>query len=150
MLEQILSALAELGLDRSEALRALMSEEDTLALVKLLLGIPADDDSEDALLQFVIQTVEGMILKYINHDTLPEPLHNVLAVMCVSYYKAAGLGSDESTTGPVSSVRRGDVTTSFTTASGASGSAQTFNLGTDSGDFFGWKTVLNEWRKLGW
>ena len=47
-------------------------------------------------------------------------------------------------------VKRGDGQTSFATGSGSSGSANTFNLGTDSGDFFGWKTVLNEYRVLRW
>ena len=68
--------------------------------------------------------------------------------MCVSYYKSAGLGTTTAAVGPVASVKRGDVQTSFATGSGSSGSANTFNLGTDSGDFFGWKTVLNEYRVL--
>ena len=91
-----------------------------------------------------------MILSYINQDTLPPRLENVLIVMCVSYYKSAGLGTTTVAVGPVASVKRGDVQTSFATGSGSSGSANTFNLGTDSGDFFGWKTVLNEYRVLRW
>ena len=83
-------------------------------------------------------------------DELPLELENVLAVMCVSYYKAAGLGTTAAAPGAVSSVKRGDVQTSFAVGSGSSGSAGTFNLGNDNGDFFGWKTVLNEYRKLRW
>ena len=73
-----------------------------------------------------------------------------MIVMCVSYYKAAGLGTTQAAVGPVASVKRGDVTTSFANASGASGSASTFNLGTEGDDFFGWRTVLNEFRRLRW
>ena len=64
--------------------------------------------------------------------------------------ESVGLGTTTAAVGPVASVKRGDVQTSFATGSGSSGSANTFNLGTDSGDFFGWKTVLNEYRVLRW
>lgn len=149
MLNQILSSIEGLtDADRATVLRTLLSSETRLSKVKTLLGIKTEDD--DAVLEYVIQTVEGMILRYINWDTLPEDLENVLVVMCVSYYKSAGLGTTTVAVGPVASVKRGDVQTSFATGSGSSGSANTFNLGTDSGDFFGWKTVLNEYRVLRW
>ena len=149
MLDQILSSLDGLTeADRAEALRVLMSKDDRLAKVKALLGIGGTD--QDELLLFVIQTVEEMVLAYINQDTLPAPLEKVLVVMCVSYYKAAGLGTTQAAVGPVASVKRGDVQTSFANASGASGSASTFNLGADGQDFFGWRTVLNGFRKVRW
>lgn len=147
MFEQILSSLDGLtDLERADVLRVLMSKDSRLSKVKALLGITTTD--QDDVLEFVIQTVEDMILSYINQDTLPPRLENVLIVMCVSYYKSAGLGTTTAAVGPVASVKRGDVQTSFATGSGSSGSANTFNLGTDSGDFFGWKTVLNEYRVL--
>lgn len=148
MLNQILSSLEGLSeADRATVLRTLMSSDSRLSKVKALLGIQAED--HDAILEYVIQTVEKMVLRYINWDTLPEDLENVLVVMCVSYYKSAGLGKS-ATTGPVASVKRGDVQTTFATGSGSSGSANTFNLGADNGEFFGWKTVLNEYRKVRW
>lgn len=140
MLQQILSSL--------DGLTALEQKEDRLAKVKALLGINGTD--QDEVLLFVVQTVEDLVLSYINQDTLPAPLENALIVMCVSYYKAAGLGTTQAAVGPVASVKRGDVTTSFANASGASGSASTFNLGADGQDFFGWRTVLNEYRKVRW
>lgn len=149
MLNQLLSSLEGLtGADRATVLRTLMSSDTRLSKVKVLLGITADD--QDDVLTFVIQTVEDMVLRYINQDALPEALENVLVVMCVSYYKSAGLGDTAATTGPVTSVKRGDVQTTFATGSGSSGSANTFNLGSDNGEFFGWRTVLNEYRKLRW
>lgn len=149
MLQQILSSLDGLtALEQKEVLRVLMSKEDRLAKVKALLGINGTD--QDEVLLFVVQTVEDLVLSYINQDTLPAPLENALIVMCVSYYKAAGLGTTQAAVGPVASVKRGDVTTSFANASGASGSASTFNLGADGQDFFGWRTVLNEYRKVRW
>lgn len=149
MLKQILSSLEGLSeADRATVLRTLMSSDSRLSKVKALLGIQTED--HDAILEYVIQTVEKMVLRYINWDTLPEDLENVLVVMCVSYYKSAGLGNSSATTGPVASVKRGDVQTTFATGSGSSGPANTFNLGADNGEFFGWKTVLNEYRKVRW
>lgn len=149
MLNQILSSLEGLSeADRATVLRTLMSSDNRLSKVKALLGVQTED--HDAILEYVIQTVEKMVIRYINWDTLPEDLENVLVVMCVSYYKSAGLGNSSATTGPVASVKRGDVQTTFATGSGSSGSANTFNLGADNGEFFGWKTVLNEYRKVRW
>ena len=92
MFEQILSSLDGLtDLERADVLRVLMSKDNRLSKVKALLGITTTD--QDDVLEFVIQTVEYMILSYINQDTLPPRLENVLIVMCVSYYKSAGLGT---------------------------------------------------------
>lgn len=149
MLKEILASLEGLtDLERAEVLRTLMSGQTVLQKVKTLLGITTED--QDDVLEYVIQTVQTLVLRCINWDELPLELENVLAVMCVSYYKAAGLGTTAAAPGAVSSVKRGDVQTSFAVGSGSSGSAGTFNLGNDNGDFFGWKTVLNEYRKLRW
>ena len=149
MLKEILASLEGLtDLERAEVLRTLMSGQTVLQKVKVLLGITTED--QDDVLEYVIQTVQALVLRYINWDELPLELENVLAVMCVSYYKAAGLGTTAAAPGAVASVKRGDVQTSFAVGSGSSGSAGTFNLGNDNGDFFGWKTVLNEYRKLRW
>ena len=149
MLEQIFSSLNGLtNLDQTAILQILLGQDDRVSKIKALLGITSD--GQDHIIQFVAETVEDMVLTYINQDTLPAKLEKVLVVMCVSYYKSAGLGTTQAATGPVASVKRGDVQTSFANASGASGSAPTFNLGTDVQDFFGWRTILNEYRKLRW
>ncbi|MEA4831937.1 hypothetical protein SDC9_75302 [bioreactor metagenome] len=150
MLEQIMNSLEGLtDLEKNQLFHTLMSPTySRLEKIKVLLGITSMD--QDGVLEFVIQTIEDMVLSYTGQDTLPTPLEKVLIVMVVSYYKSAGLGDASATVGPVASVKRGDVQTSFANASGASGSAQTFNMGADGGDFFGWKTVLNEYRKLRW
>lgn len=124
MLQQILSSLDGLtDLEQKEVLRVLMSKDGRLEKVKALLGITGTD--QDEVLLFVIQTVEDLVLAYINQDTLPAPLENALIVMCVSYYKAAGLGTTQAAVGPVASVKRGDVTTSFANAS------RRFRIGVD-------------------
>lgn len=149
MLQQILTSLEGLtDLEQKEVLRVLMAKDSRLEKVKALLGI--DGEEQDEILAFVIQTVEDLILAYINWEALPAQLENALIVMCVSYYKAAGLGTVQAAVGAVTSVKRGDVQTSFANSAGSSGSASTFNLGADGSDFFGWRTVLNGFRKLRW
>lgn len=65
MLQQILSSLDSLtALEQKEVLRVLMSKEDRLAKVKALLGINGTD--QDEVLLFVVQTVEDLVLSYIN------------------------------------------------------------------------------------
>ena len=108
MLKEILASLEGLtDLERAEVLRTLMSGQTVLQKVKTLLGITTED--QDDVLEYVIQTVQTLVLRYINWDELPLELENVLAVMCVSYYKAAGLGTTAAAPGAVSSVKRGDV-----------------------------------------
>ena len=88
MFEQILSSLDGLtDLERADVLRVLMSKDNRLSKVKALLGITTTD--QDDVLEFVIQTVEDMILSYINQDTLPPRLENVLIVMCCLLYTSS-------------------------------------------------------------
>lgn len=123
-----------------------MSGEERLSRLKTLLGITTAE--QDAVLSLTLRTVEGMILSYINCDELPEGLENALIIMCVSYYKSAGLGTQTAAVGAVTSVKRGDVETSFAVGSSSSGSSNTFDLGGGDDGFFGWRTVLNGYRKL--
>lgn len=124
-----------------------MAETGRLEQLKMLLGVT--DDAKDAQLTFELELVEGQILAYINHDTLPEALERTLTAIAAAHWRSAGYGSEQAATGPVASVKRGDVTTSFAVASGADAGAGTFGLGGGDG-FFGWRTVLNAFRKLRW
>ena len=86
MLKEILASLEGLtDLERAEVLWTLMSGQTVLQKVKTLLGITTED--QDDVLEYVIQTVQTLVLRYINWDELPLELENVLAVMCVSYYR---------------------------------------------------------------
>lgn len=125
-----------------------MDQTQRVLYVKSLLG--GCSLGEDGAIDLALQAVENQILAYINWDSLPPQLENILILMTVSYMKSAGLGESGSAVGPVSSVKRGNVQTTFAVAAGASGSAGTFNLGADNGDFFGWRQVLNQYRKLRW
>lgn len=125
-----------------------MDQTERVLNVRLLLGNCGSE--QDFSIDMALKSIEAQILEYINWETLPPQLENTLILMAVSYLKSAGLGSGESSAGPVASVKRGDVQTTFAVSTGASGSAGTFNLGADGGEFFGWRQVLNPYRRLRW
>lgn len=124
-----------------------MTKEERLAKLKTLLGINGAD--QDAMLEIALETVEGQVLSYIHQDILPLGLEKPLLMMTVSYWKGAGLGNDQVAPGPITSVKRGDVSTSFASEGGADSTASTFGLGGGDG-FFGWRTTLNAYRKVRW
>ena len=103
-----------------------------------------DAPEENDMLAFTLQLVESRVLSYINHPTIPPELEMALLAIAAAYYRAAKPGTETSGTGAVTSVKRGDVQTTF-----ADGSQATFNLSA-GGDFFGWRSVLNEHRRLRW
>ncbi|SBV94331.1 conserved hypothetical protein [uncultured Eubacteriales bacterium] len=122
-------------------------ESARLTMLKSLLGIGESDNGKDVLLEFALKMVEGQVLSYINQDVLPEALERPLVLMTASYWKGAGLGNEQAAPGPVASVSRGDVSTSFAAQAGTAATAGTFDLG-DGGSFFGWRETLNSYRKL--
>jgi len=124
-----------------------MANAERLTQLKTALGLSGNE--KDAHLSFVLEVTEEQVLSYIHHETLPEKLERTLILIAAAYWKAAGFGSEQTASGPVTSVTRGDVTTSFAAPGGADASAGTFGLGGGDG-FFGWRTVLNAYRKLRW
>ena len=125
-----------------------MTREDRLVCLGQILGI--DSVSEKYMqMEFELDFVEDQILTYINQESLPEKLERPLLMIAAAHWKSAGYGSAQAAPGPVTSVKRGDVTTSFAAAAGADASSGTFGLGGGDG-FFGWRTTLNAYRKLRW
>lgn len=115
----------------------------------LILGIDSGS-VKDEQLEFELDFVEDQILTYINQESLPEKLERPLLMIAAAHWKSAGYGSEQAAPGPITSVKRGDVTTSFAAAAaGADASSGTFDLGGGDG-FFGWRTTLNAYRKLRW
>jgi hypothetical protein len=127
-----------------------MDEKNEKRLEALKTALGSQSKEQNALLSFTLDTVESLILRYINWERLPQELENILILISAAYFKSSGLGSTENPMGAVTSVKRGDVTTSFSAPSGGSLSAGMFNLADAGNDFFGWKTVLNQYRKLRW
>lgn len=125
-----------------------MTKEERLNQLRLILGIDSGS-VKDIQLEFELDFVEDQILTYINQESLPEKLERPLLMIAAAHWRSAGYGSEQAAPGPVTSVKRGDVTTSFAAAAGADASSGTFGLGGGDG-FFGWRTTLNAYRKLRW
>ncbi|MGE4276596.1 MAG: phage head-tail connector protein [Lawsonibacter sp.] len=114
--------------------------EERLSWLKTVLGI--EDTAQDGLLTFVLQTVEERILAYLSLDTLPVGLERAEVLIAASYWKGGGLGNDQAAPGAVTSVSRGDVSTTFAAPEGG-----TFGLGSED-SFFGWRATLDTYRQL--
>lgn len=125
-----------------------MTKEERLYQLMLILGIDSGSVKYEQL-EFELDFVEDQILTYINQESLPEKLERPLLMIAAAHWKSAGYGSEQAAPGPITSVKRGDVTTSFAAAAGADASSGTFGLGGGDG-FFGWRTTLNAYRKLRW
>ena len=117
---------------------------ERLVRLKHLLGIV--EEEQDGLLSTALQAVEDQVLNYLGREELPPELERALLLMTASYGKGAALGGGAAA-GPVASVKRGDVSTSFAVSGGAAAGAGTFELA-DGGAFFGWRETLNGYRKL--
>ena len=111
--------------------------DERLNRLKLILGI--SDTTQDALLTFVIETMEEQVLSYIGHETLPIELERTLVQMTAEQWRIGSAGHSEQSTGAVTSVKRGDVTTAFATP-----------VHSNSDGFYGYRTTLNAHRKLRW
>lgn len=104
--------------------------------LKNLLGITGDE--KDDALQFVIDDVTEMIVDYCNINELPEGLKNTAYRMAMDLYRGVGPGEEDSPLGPVTSIKEGDITTSFASTAD--------NL--RSGPLSGYKTQLNRFRRI--
>lgn len=120
---------------------------DRLEALKLLLGIRGGE--RDELLHFALGAVEDQILAYTGQEALPQALERPLVLMAASYYKGAALGTTEAAPGPVASVSRGNVSTSFAVSAGGEIAGGTFGL-SDGDGFFGWRSTLDRFRKARW
>lgn len=120
-----------------------MTREERLWKLYRVLGNAADID----MAEIALATVESMVLSYINHEVLPEQLDESVVLMAAAYYKSAALGSTDNSEGAVTQIKRGDTQISY--AAGASPSANTFDL-VNGEAFAGWRTLLNEYRRLRW
>jgi len=121
---------------------------ENLPNLKLLLNIK--DNEQDGLLQFLLESVIDQVLNYCQIDELPERLNRVVVRMTADLYGIEGYangGVSATGTGDVTSVRRGDVTTSFGSFGG------NFNLTTGAGgaEFLKCYTPqLNAFRRVRW
>ena len=82
-----------------------------VAKLKELLGI--EDESKDAILEFVIADVEETIKNYCHVNEMPDGLQNTGYRMAMDLYRNENIGSESAAVGSVSSITEGDTSTSF-------------------------------------
>lgn len=82
-----------------------------LAKLKRLLGV--EDDTKDAILEFIIDDVQEIIKNYCNVPEVPEGLLNTAYRMAIDLYRNENIGHEEGAIGSVSSITTGDTSTSF-------------------------------------
>ncbi|WP_321835408.1 phage head-tail connector protein [Clostridium butyricum] len=111
-----------------------------LKKLKVLLGIKIDDQSEDLLLEFVIDNIKEIILNHCNLDVLPDGLISTCYRMCMDLYRNENLGSKENSLGSISSISEGDTSTNFR----SSMSEFKDSILKD------YKKQLNKYRKVAW
>ena len=82
-----------------------------LEALKPLLGLAVSDTSQDAVLTFILDDVQEVILNYCNLDELPNGLKNTAYRMAMDLYRNEGIGEADSdgNIGRVSSIDEGDV-----------------------------------------
>ena len=129
-----------------------------LERLKMLLNISADDSTQDARLQFCIDTVSDAVTNYCNIPAVPAKLESTVVRMAAGFYVSCGYakqnaeGTGDGTVGQnVTSVKRGDVTVSY----GTSGAAAAANSAAGGGggimDLLNdYKAILQRFRRFSW
>lgn len=95
--------------------------------------------ADEAAIGIVTEAVVQQILNYTNLDELPEQLVTPAVLIAKAYWKAGGFDGSAQT---VTAVKRGDVQTSF--------GAEKTAVDLAGSGFFGYKAMLDPFRKLRW
>lgn len=105
----------------------------------LILGKSNPTSEETELLQFILDLACDKIKNYCNINEIPKGLENTAVRIAADIWRSESYGNEEKTP-EVTSVKRGDVSTSFSSVSS----------GGDSIFFSKYKAELNRFRKLRW
>lgn len=108
-----------------------------LTKLKQYLGIR--DDEQDAILKFIMEDTEEIILNYCNIDQIPKGLLHTSYRMAMDLYRNENVGCEEDAVS-VSSITVGDTSTSF---------RQTTNDSFKDSILKNYRKILNRYRKLG-
>lgn len=72
-----------------------------------------ESPDSDTVLQFILDDVTEIILNYCHCEEVPEGLENTAYRMAIDLYRNENIGSEETPIGSVTSIREGDIQTSF-------------------------------------
>jgi hypothetical protein len=109
--------------------------------LKLILGIAADDTTQDGNLSFIVEDVEEIILTYCHLGKFPPGLLHTGYRMAIDLYRNENIGDTDVAGGAVIAIEEGDTKVQF-------------NKKLDE-DFSGtllknYTAQLNRYRKLAW
>ena len=107
----------------------------------MVLGKSNPTSEETELLSFILDLAADKVKNYCHIEVIPKGLENTVVRIAADFLRAEGYGNEEKPK-EVTSVKRGDVSTSFAAVS-TSETAQS--------DFLSkYKAELNSFRKLKW
>lgn len=107
----------------------------------LTLGKSNPTSDETELLQFVLDLACDKVKNYCHTETVPKGLENTVVRIAADLWRAEGYGNEDKPR-EVTSVKRGDVSTSFASVSESE---------TVQSDFLSkYRPELNSFRKLKW
>lgn len=115
-----------------------------LPKLKQLLSITIEDTSKDQRLLFALETIVQEIKTYCNISSIPEALDNVLLHIAEDYYRTKYPTEFEQTAPAVTSIKRGDVTTAFGSATA------TVTVGSGATFVRNYPAQLQAFRRLRW
>ena len=70
-----------------------MTADERLDTAKMLLGLTGTD--KDAVLKYLLDDAESMILSYCRIEFLPRPLESVIPSIAADMYRASGYGTED-------------------------------------------------------
>lgn len=88
-----------------------MADIDMLHTFRILVG----EDADEAVLVFILDSVEETVLNFCHRKAIPNGLKNTIVRMAVDMYREEGYGKAEGNAGAVKSISVGDTSTTFAT-----------------------------------
>lgn len=112
--------------------------------LKQLLGIPIELTTKDFQLTFALESIVQGIKTFCNITKIPKELDTVVLQIAEDYYRAKYPTEFEQTAPAVTSIKRGDVTTTF-------GSAKaTVTVGSGAAFVRNYEAQLVAFRRMRW
>ncbi|MEC0269407.1 hypothetical protein [Paenibacillus anseongense] len=121
-----------------------MTINDYVLRLKELLGIPVEDISKDPQLTFTIEIVIQAVLTWCNISVIPIELELVVLQIAEDQYRTKYAAEFSDATSAVQSVKRGDVTTTFSSVK------PNIKAGPGASFVQAYESQLAAFRKLRW
>ncbi|OMF95133.1 hypothetical protein [Paenibacillus sp. FSL R7-0273] len=115
-----------------------------LPKLKVLLGIPLESVTKDFQLIFALESIVQAIKTFCNITSIPRELDTVVLQIAEDFYRAKYATEFEQTAPTVTSIKRGDVTTTF------GGSKAVVTVGSGAAFVRNYEAQLIAFRRMRW